>query len=238
MKVRVLLFAYLRERHGASQVTVDVADGATVADVWTELSSRLNLSPRERIRVAVNEAYVDNSYRLQDNDELALIPPVSGGAGALVVYRVDDEAIDLSALLEAVGNPAAGGTVLFVGTTRDQNEGRAVLRLEYEAYRRMAVAEMARIGAEIERRWPVTAVAMVHRIGLVPIAEASVAVAVSAPHRDAAFAACRYGIDTLKATVPIWKKEHYRGGEVWIGSCDGKHAADPLHLAAECEGGG
>lgn len=135
------------------------------------------------------------------------------------MYRITDEAIDTASLLTAVADPGAGGTVLFVGTTRDQNEGRAVERLEYEAYREMAVAEMVRIGAEIERRWPVRAVAMVHRIGVVPLGEASVAIVVSAPHRDQAFAACRFGIDQLKATVPIWKKEYYQGGEIWIGAC-------------------
>ncbi len=136
------------------------------------------------------------------------------------MHAITDQQIDTAALLEAVASPAAGGSVLFVGTTRDHNEGRAVERLEYEAYREMAIAEMARIEAEIERRWPVLAVAMAHRLGIVPIGEASVAVAVSAPHRDQAFAACRYGIDELKTTVPIWKKEHYQGGSLWIGACD------------------
>jgi len=141
------------------------------------------------------------------------------------MYRVTDEPIDASALLAAVGDDGAGGTVLFVGTTRDENDGRRVERLEYEAYREMATAEMAAIGAEIARRWPVKAVAMVHRVGVVAIGEASVAVAVSAPHRAEAFEACRYGIDTLKARVPIWKKEHYAGGAVWIGACHHEHDA-------------
>ena len=138
-------------------------------------------------------------------------------------YRVTDTPIDTSLLLAAVADPAAGGTTLFVGTTRDENEGRVVERLEYEAYEAMAVREMQRIGADIARRWGVVAVAMVHRVGVVPVGEASVAVAVSAAHREEAFAACRYGIDTLKATVPIWKKEYYRGGEHWVGPC---HAHD------------
>jgi molybdopterin synthase catalytic subunit len=139
------------------------------------------------------------------------------------VYHVTQRAIDPNALLAAVANPAAGGTTLFVGTTRDENEGRVVERLEYEAYEAMAVSEMRRIGDDIARRWRVVAVAMVHRVGVVPVGEASVAVAVSAAHREEAFAACRYGIDTLKATVPIWKKEYYRGGEHWVGPC---HAHD------------
>jgi molybdopterin synthase catalytic subunit len=134
-------------------------------------------------------------------------------------YRITAERIDTAALLAEVGDAAAGGTALFVGTTRNENEGRVVERLEYEAYESMATDEMRRIGDQIAERWRVVAVAMVHRVGVVPVGEASVAVAVSAAHRDEAFAACRYGIDTLKTTVPIWKKEYYEGGEHWVGPC-------------------
>ena len=134
-------------------------------------------------------------------------------------YRVTAERIDTQALLAEVGAAAAGGTTLFVGTTRNENEGRMVERLEYEAYETMAIDEMRRIGDEIAQRWRVVAVAMVHRVGVVPVGEASVAVAVASGHREEAFAACRYGIDTLKATVPIWKKEYYLGGEHWVGPC-------------------
>ncbi len=139
-------------------------------------------------------------------------------------YRVVADGIETDALLADVGDPAAGGTTLFVGTTRNESEGRVVERLEYEAYEAMAVEEMRRIGEEIARRWQVVAVAMVHRVGVVPVGQASVAVAVSAAHREEAFAACRFGIDTLKATVPIWKKEYYEGGEHWVGPCHA-HAA-------------
>jgi molybdopterin synthase catalytic subunit len=139
-------------------------------------------------------------------------------------YFVTEQHIDTAQLLTAVGDPSAGGTTLFVGTTRDENEGRIVERLEYEAYEAMAVEEMRRIGDEIARRWQVVAVSMVHRVGVVPVGQVSVAVAVSSAHREEAFAACRYGIDTLKATVPIWKKEYYRGGEHWVGPCH-SHAA-------------
>ncbi len=135
------------------------------------------------------------------------------------MYRITTEPIDLSVVLGAVSHPGAGGIALFVGTTRDENDGRQVERLEYEAYDDMAVAEMRVIGETMRRCWPLLAVAMVHRIGVVPIGDASVAVAVSAPHRDEAFAACRYGIDTLKAQVPIWKKEFYADGSRWIGAC-------------------
>ena len=139
-------------------------------------------------------------------------------------FRVVEHDIDSDALLRDVGDPAAGGTTLFVGTTRNENQGRVVERLEYEVYEAMAVEEMRRIGDEIARRWQVVAVSMVHRVGVVPVGQASVAVAVSAAHRDEAFAACRFGIDTLKATVPIWKKEYYQGGEHWVGPCH-VHAA-------------
>jgi len=135
------------------------------------------------------------------------------------VYLVTKNPIDLTAVLREVSHPSAGGIALFVGTTRDENEGRRVERLEYEAYDDMALAEMRAIGDAMKRRWGLLAVAMVHRIGVVPIADASVAVAVAAPHRDEAFAACRFGIDTLKAQVPIWKKEFYADGSRWIGAC-------------------
>jgi len=145
---------------------------------------------------------------------------------AKTLFRVTDRGIDVEALLADVGDPSAGGTTLFVGTTRNENEGRIVERLEYEAYEAMAIEEMRRIGDEIARRWPVVAVSMVHRVGVVPVGQSSVAVAVSAAHREEAFAACRYGIDTLKATVPIWKKEYYEGGEHWVGPCHAHAAAE------------
>lgn len=134
-------------------------------------------------------------------------------------YHVTAFAIDTESLLAFVGDPSAGGTALFVGTTRNENDGRVVERLEYEAYEAMAVEEMRRIGDEIARRWGIVAVSMIHRVGVVPVGQVSVAVAVSAAHREEAFAACRYGIDTLKATVPIWKKEYFEGGEHWVGPC-------------------
>jgi len=142
------------------------------------------------------------------------------------VYLVTPDPIDLAAVMADVAHPGAGGLALFVGTTRNENEGRQVEQLEYEAYDDMATSEMAAIGAEIRRRWPVLGVAMVHRVGVVPIEEASVAIAIAAPHREEAFAACRYGIDTLKAEVPIWKKEHYADGSLWIGACHAHHGHD------------
>ena len=137
------------------------------------------------------------------------------------MFEIVSHPIDVAAVSAAAGDPAAGAIVTFVGTTRDHNDGRRVLRLEYEAYPEMAVAEMRKIGDEAGRRWPVERVAIAHRIGVVPIGEASVVIAVSAGHRLAAFEACHFAIDRLKQVVPIWKKEHFEGGEIWIGSQTG-----------------
>jgi molybdopterin synthase catalytic subunit len=137
------------------------------------------------------------------------------------MFRIVDRRIDLAVLARAVGDPRAGAIVTFVGTTRSENVGRRVTRLEYEAFGTMAAKEMRRLAAGAKRRWPLRKVAMVHRIGVVPVGEASVAIAVSSGHRAEAFAACHWLIDRLKEIVPIWKKEHYRGGEIWIGPQQG-----------------
>jgi molybdopterin synthase catalytic subunit len=134
------------------------------------------------------------------------------------VIRIVRTPIPLEGLVRAVRDPGAGAIVTFLGTTRNANEGRRVVRLEYEAYARMAAKEMAALAATATRRWKLTKVAMVHRIGVVPVGEASVGIAVSAGHRPEAFAACRWLIDRLKEIVPIWKREHFRGGQVWIGA--------------------
>jgi molybdopterin synthase catalytic subunit len=142
------------------------------------------------------------------------------------MYEIVTHAIDAAAVTAAVADPATGATVTFVGTTRDHNDGRSVTRLEYEAYPEMAIAEMRAIGETAQHRWPIARIAIVHRIGVVPIGEASVVIAVSAGHRRAAFEACHFAIDRLKEIVPIWKKEHFEGGEIWIGSQTG-HRFDP-----------
>lgn len=137
------------------------------------------------------------------------------------MYQIVSEPIDVGAVTATVADPAAGATVTFIGTTRDHNDGRRVIRLEYEAYPEMALAEMRKIGERACQQWPLAKVAIVHRIGVVPLGEASVVIAVSAGHRRAAFEACHFAIDRLKEVVPIWKKEHFEGGEVWIGSQTG-----------------
>ncbi len=148
------------------------------------------------------------------------------------MYRLSAEAIDLGEIVAAVHDPAAGAIATFLGVTRNHNHGREVTLLEYEAYPEMAEREMERIATEAAGRWPTCKIAMVHRVGPVPVGEASVAIAVSAGHRPEAFAACRFAIDRLKEVVPIWKKEHFVGGEVWIGQCCADHVADVEHFGS------
>lgn len=138
------------------------------------------------------------------------------------MFRVTDQSINLNELVACVIDPEAGAIATFIGTTRNNNEGRTVIALDYEAYPEMAEKELARIGNDAQKQWPICRMAIVHRLGPVQIGEASVIIAVSSAHRDAAFAACRFAIEEIKKTVPIWKKEVYEGGEVWIGTQTGQ----------------
>lgn len=138
------------------------------------------------------------------------------------MFRITHQPIDLDELVRCVSDAEAGAIVPFIGTTRNYNEGRRVIALDYEAYPEMAEKELARIGAEAKQKWPICKMAIVHRLGPVQIGEASVIIVVSSAHRDAAFAASRFAIEEIKKTVPIWKKEVFEGGEVWIGSQSGQ----------------
>ena len=209
VRVKARLFAALREQVGSRSLELDLPDDATVADVWTALG--LGTEPSGLV-YAVNRAYVDRATALRDGDEVAVIPPVSGGA-----FRLSDEPLSLEAVAAEVASDDAGAIATFVGTTRARSRGREVIRLEYEAYEGMAEAEMERIAGVLRERHDVVDVAIHHRIGPVEIGETRVVIAVSAAHRAAAFDACREAIDTLKQTVPLWKKELYVGGEEWIG---------------------
>lgn len=138
------------------------------------------------------------------------------------MFKVTDKPINLQELVDYVSDPGVGAIVPFIGTTRNNNEGRNVIALDYEAYPEMAEKELARIGEEAKKKWPICKMAIVHRLGPVQIGEASVIIAVSSAHRDAAFAASRFAIEEIKKTVPIWKKEVFEGGEVWIGTQTGQ----------------
>ena len=209
MRVTVRLFAGLREHAGTGRRDVELGDGARVEDVWRALE--LGDEPTGLV-FAVNRAYVGRGQALAEGDEVALIPPVSGGA-----FRLTEDPIDLATVVAEVEDERAGAIATFVGTVRAQSRGRQVVRLEYEAYEGMAENVMADLAEQLHERYDLCAIAITHRVGVCEIGDASVAIAVSAPHRQDALAACKDAIDTLKESVPLWKKEVYEGGEEWIG---------------------
>ena len=206
MPVTVRLFAGLRERAGWSE---RVIDAATVGDVWSALE--LGDEPAGLL-YAVNKEYATRNHSLADGDEVALIPPVSGGA-----FLLSDEALSLDRVVDEVRDEQAGAIATFTGTTRIVSRGRTVTHLDYEAYEGMAERVMAEIAEGLQSRYELSAVAIHHRVGRVGIGETSVVIAVSAPHRQDALAACKDAIDELKERVPLWKKEVYSDGEEWIG---------------------
>ena len=208
MTVTVKLFAGLRERAGWS--TRDVDGVERVSDVWAALE--LGEEP-PGLLYAVNKAYAEPGLALADGDEVAVIPPVSGGG-----FLLSEEPLDLTACVAEVESDQAGAIATFVGTTRIASRGRTVRHLEYEAYAGMAEQVMGEIADELRARHELIGVAIHHRIGQVSIGEQSVVIAVSAPHRADALAACAEAIDALKERVPLWKKEVYEGGEEWIGT--------------------
>jgi MoaE-MoaD fusion protein len=206
VNVRVRLFAGLRERAGWSEREVEAE---TVDDIWPALG--LGEEP-PGLLYAVNQEYADRDRVLADGDEVAVIPPVSGGA-----FRLVDGPLDLGAVIAEVEDQRAGAIATFQGTVRRQSRGREVIALEYEAYGGMAEKVMSEIAEGVRDRYDVCEVAVAHRVGRCKVGEVSVAIAVSAPHRQDALSACRDVIDELKERVPLWKKELYEGGEEWIG---------------------
>jgi MoaE-MoaD fusion protein len=207
MEITVRLFAMLRERAGAREVTLELPEGARVSDALAELGPIAEGLP---LVMAVNREYAPEDQVLDPGDELALIPPVSGGDTAVQHVRVTDEPLSLDSLAQRVRDPRAGAVVTFQGVTRE------VDKLEYEAYAEMAEQKMAAIVADAVERHGLCAVAAEHRVGDVPLSEPSVTVAVSAPHRGEAFAGAREIIDRLKAEAPIWKKEIEGGEGRWV----------------------
>ncbi len=216
MKVRVRLFAALRERAGSRSVELELPDGAVVADVWGKLG--LGEEP-EGLLYAVNRGYAEKSAELSPGDEVAVIPPVSGGERAMALsHKVgffSETPLSVEDAVAEVRSDEAGAIATFIGTTRARSRGRDVIHLEYEAYEGMAEEVMASLASELVSRHDLCHVAIHHRIGRVDIGETSVVIAVSAPHRAAALTACQEAIDELKVTVPLWKKEVYEGGEEW-----------------------
>jgi molybdopterin synthase catalytic subunit len=209
VKVQVRLFAAVRERAGSGSVEVELPDGAAVGDVWPALS--LGDEP-PGLLFAVNRAFAERGELLAAGDEVAVIPPVSGGE-----FSLSREPLSLEDAVAQVRVDDAGAVATFVGTTRRRSRDRDVLYLEYEAFEGMAEKVMSDLATGLKQRHDLCEVAIHHRVGRVEIGETSVVIAVSAPHRAAALAACREAIDELKVSVPLWKKEVYEGGEEWIG---------------------
>jgi molybdopterin synthase catalytic subunit len=235
--VRVRLFAMHRELAGTREVALEMTPGATVEDAWRALVDRVPaLAPgRPTVRFAVDGAYADADAPLPDGAELAVVPPVSGGAGdGERILEIREEAFGLEVLAELgerLATPADGAVATFVGRTRESPgtaapgqeaaaaafAGERVTSLEYEAHETMAIRILGDIADEIRERFGVTRIAIVHRVGAVPLGETSVAVVACSPHRDAAFDPARYAIDETKSRAPIWKAEQFASGHVWIG---------------------
>jgi molybdopterin synthase catalytic subunit len=247
LRIRVRLFAMQREAAGTRELRLEVPLGSTVDDAWTAVVDSVPaLAPgRSSLRFAVNGSYTDADTTLADGDEVACIPPVSGGVGderrRILEIRAAPFPADLVAsLTERLATDEDGGVVAFVGRTRStpgtpapgqeaeaaRHAGRHVDGLEYETFDSMAVRVLETIADEVEARWGVTGIAIVHRSGPVPLGEPSVVIVAAAPHRDAAFAAARYAIDETKARAPIWKAERFTDGHVWVGHV-ARTAAEP-----------
>lgn len=235
MEVRVLFFGFLKDVCGRPAESITLRDGATVADLLDYYEQRI---PKLKtflpsVAVSVNQEYSSAQRSLRPNDEVALLPPVSGGAARAFITR---EKIDTQGMLEAINRPDDGAAVVFEGIVRNNTRGRRTLYLDYEAYDEMAVKQLESLAEQAIAGFKVRDVAIIHRLGRLEIGETSVLIAVASAHRAAAFDACRWIIDTLKKTVPIWKKEYFEDGAVWadgepfpaeIPRAEGTHSEPP-----------
>ena len=227
MQVRLLFFATLKDIVGARQMQLELPAGATVADVLTQLEGAY---PRMRdyrpvVLAAINEEYVDKNAQVQDGDELAIFPPVSGGeidSEPLVIsrpgelYQITRDPIDAQKISRELLRAEDGAICVFEGVVRNNSKGKRTLHLVYEAYDTMALKKLEEIGIFVKHAWEIGCIALIHRLGHLDIGETSVAVIVTSAHRRAAFDACHYAIDKLKKDVPIWKKEFFEAGELWV----------------------
>jgi MoaE-MoaD fusion protein len=248
MQVRVIPFGVLKDWLGASPATVELREGASVAELLAKLGARVPAPHLSGIAVSVNAEYAAAAQLLHDGDEVGLLPPVSGGtsrpasaaraadasdesAGEPTVVALTREPIDAEKLVDEAKRGADGAVVVFDGIVRNNTRGRATLYLDYEAYEEMALKQMKQLGAEARERFRVRQVTMVHRLGRLEVGETSVLIVVASAHRAQAFEACRWLIDTLKQTVPIWKKETFADGAVWA-------AGEPFPEGIAVDGGG
>lgn len=224
IQIRILYFALLRERLRRSEESLTLPQGSQVRDALQILARREEVigSIAKSLLLAVNQTLVPADFPLSDGDELALLPPVAGGSHtpevspSLPRCRISRDPLQASEALDAVRGPGQGGVVLFVGLVRDHNQGKQVVRLDYEAYDSMAVRSLSTICDQIEGGTPGAKLCIIHRVGSLTIGDLAVLVAASAPHRAEAFSACRTAIERLKVEVPIWKKEFFPDGADWL----------------------
>lgn len=215
MQIRVMLFGAVREAADSPEIAVQLEAGAKVSDLRAELSRRYPIVERygKQLRIAVNREFAGENDVLNDGDETALLPPVSGGANRCTISA---RSLDVMEVIARVSGDEHGGIATFLGAVRNHSRGRSIDHLEYEAYAEMAVQEMERIAEEAARKWPGVRVAIAHRVGSLPIGELAVVIAAAGSHRAEAFESCRFAIDALKERVPIWKKEVASDGEYWV----------------------
>lgn len=218
MRVKVLFFGMLKDVTGFAAEQIELEEPASLATVWDLYATRY---PRigelkSHLRLALNHEFSGLNAAVTPGAEIAFLPPVSGGSEKTSHFALTRDAIDTRALIQLIQREQDGAVVTFEGIVRDNTDGRPTEFLEYEGYEEMAMAMFGALGRELLEKHAVGGIAIVHRLGKLAIGEASVVIVVSAPHRKPAFAACHEAIDRLKATVPIWKKEHFRGGEVWV----------------------
>jgi molybdopterin converting factor subunit 1 len=232
MQVRVLFFGVLKDLAGRSSDSLTLPDQATVGDVVEHYETRLTSlkGKLSSIAISVNEEYAGTDAKLHSGDEVALLPPVSGGVTRVAIVR---EKIDTAAELEKIKQPEDGAAVVFEGVVRNHSSGRRTLFLEYEAYEEMARKQMDSLAEQALAQFQVRDAVVIHRLGRLEIGETSVLIVVASAHRAAAFEACRWLIDTLKRTVPIWKKEHFEDGAVWA---DGEPFPEQVAVSAGTEG--
>ena len=230
MRVRVLFFGQIKDITGKSEEEVQVLEGGDLQGLFESYAGRFPRlgAMRHAVVLARNHEFADSSAMLADGDEVAFLPPVSGGSqpaepGAelgeerdVELVAIVREPIDTRALVTRLQRAEDGAVVLFEGVVRNHSGGKATLHLEYEAYEPMALEQMRALAREARRRWPIDRIGILHRLGRLEIGEASVAIVVTSAHRHPAFEACRYTIDRLKKTVPIWKKEYFADGAVWV----------------------
>jgi molybdopterin synthase catalytic subunit len=219
IKVTALLFGQAREWAGSSSIDLVLAAPATVESAFEQLKTmHPKLGEMQRsLLFAVNEEYAAPSHPLSEGDSIAVLPPVSGGeASNRDMFEITREPIDIADLRKRLLEGDSGAVVVFDGVARNNTKGRRTLFLEYEGYEPMSLRTMERIGSEVHERWAINRLGIIHRLGRIEICESSVVIVVTSAHRKIAFEACHYAIDRLKKIVPIWKKEYFEDGAVWV----------------------